>query len=203
MSIVDNIDKIADWVKEKICKGVLLKLPPDYDEENAQDDENYEYKLVEPTVFKLYIPTKDKLLPINNFLTPSVCVRLLHGIDFRDKGNMSVQLLFSTWSAGDHNKDVFHLNKKDNKNYFNLDENSYDRNSEGWRDVWNFVDKTLRTLEESEKIGTLRIMKEKGIEFSPIKEQEAIPDFYPFWFACIEFSVEYNILRNKDFNDLL
>ena len=78
------------------------------------------------------------------------------------------------------------------------------KNGEGWRDAWNFVDTALRLIENAEYLGDLRVIKEKGITFGPVTEQDAVPDFYPYWFAWAEFSVEETLTRNpKSYQHLL
>ena len=71
------------------------------------------------------------------------------------------------------------------------------KNGEGWRDAWNFVDTALRLIENAEYLGDLRVIKEKGITFGPVTEQDAVPDFYPYWFAWAEFSVEETLTRQR------
>ena len=74
----------------------------------------------------------------------------------------------------------------------------------GWRDAWNFVDTALRLIENAEYLGDLRVIKEKGITFGPVTEQDAVPDFYPYWFAWAEFSIEETLTRNpKSYQHLL
>ena len=59
-------------------------------------------------------------------------------------------------------------------------------------------------IENAEYIGSLRVMKEDGITFGPVSEQDAVPDFYPYWFAWVEFSVEEPLTRTpKDYQHLL
>ena len=78
------------------------------------------------------------------------------------------------------------------------------KNGEGWRDAWNFVDTALRLIENAEYLGDLRVIKEKGITFGPVTEQAAVPDFYPYWFAWAEFSIEETLTRNpKSYQHLL
>lgn len=80
----------------------------------------------------------------------------------------------------------------------------FEKNGEGWRDAWNFVDTALRMIENAEYIGPLRVMKEDGITFGPVSEQDAVPDFYPYWFAWVEFSAEEPLTRTpKDYQHLL
>ena len=48
------------------------------------------------------------------------------------------------------------------------------------------------------------VIKELGITFGPVAEQDAVPDFYPYWFAWAEFSVEETLTRHaKNYDHLL
>ena len=48
------------------------------------------------------------------------------------------------------------------------------------------------------------IRDRKGITFGPVAEQDAVPDFYPYWFAWAEFSIEETLTRNpKSYQHLL
>ena len=40
-----------------------------------------------------------------------------------------------------------------------------------------FVDTALRRIENAEYLGDLRVIKEEGITFGPVAEQDAVPDF--------------------------
>ena len=53
-------------------------------------------------------------------------------------------------------------------------------------------------------MGDLRVVKEQGITFGPFTEQDAIPDFYPYWYAWAQFTVEEILTRNpQNYNHLL
>ena len=53
-------------------------------------------------------------------------------------------------------------------------------------------------------IDGLVIDRSVPVKFGPFTEQESIPDFYPFWFAWVSFSVSYPITRNiRDIENLL
>ena len=78
------------------------------------------------------------------------------------------------------------------------------KNGEGWRDAWNFVDTALRLIENAEYLGDLRVIRRGSSPFGPVTEQDAVPDFYPYWFAWAEFSVEETLTRNpKSYQHLL
>lgn len=201
MPIVTSLDRVTRWVDENICKQVQLKLPAQSTDE--PEGAGYSYTLVTPAAFTLFIPTKDRLPPKILAPIPSVCVRLIEGNDSpRDSDrSMLLQLCFSTWDTGVHGPDII---KPDDQNpgkfIRSIGENArkfYERNGDGWRDAWNLVDVALREIENTEYIAGLRLEKEEPIKFGPLAEQDAIPDYYPYWYAWIEFRLSEKIVRKK------
>lgn len=208
MTVVEIIDKIVAWAKVEICEKVKLKVPPDDDEES--NSAGYQYTLANPACFPLFVPSKEKLPPSIPSPFPSVCVRILEGEDnlTSSTGNITIELALSTWSTGTHGNDIFYPDEE-NKGYIKrwtgAEADAYfDRAYEGWRDIWNFVDTVIRAVESTLTIDGIEIDRSVGVKFYPFKEQEAIPDFYPFWFAGVQFSVKRPIVRNiREFEDLL
>ena len=76
MSIVNSIETVRDWLTTEVCPLVKLKLPDD----NATDA-SYPYKLVNPTAFSLFVPSKDRTPPKVAAPIPSVCVQIVQGND--------------------------------------------------------------------------------------------------------------------------
>lgn len=105
MSVVNVIDTLAQWVEESISPNILLKLapPPEADEAG-----NYDYQLVHPAVFPMYVPTQEKLPPGVHSEVPSICVRFVKGADSvtERSGTMDVQLCLSAWNPGLHGRDI-------------------------------------------------------------------------------------------------
>lgn len=205
MSIVNSIEVVRDWLTNNVCPLVKLKLPDD----NATDA-SYPYKLVNPAAFSLYVPSKDRTPPKVAAPIPSVCVQLVQGDDnmIASTRGIKIRMCFSAWDPGYHGPDIYQSAGVGSGIYiqqYNAAANDYFvKNGEGWRDAWNFVDTTLRMVENSEYLGDLRVMKEQGITFGPVTEQDAIPDFYPYWFAWAEFSVEEALTRDpKSYSHLL
>lgn len=212
MTIVQSIETIRNWIEAHVCQQVELKLPDD----NAAA-ETYPYKLVKPAAFALFVPGKDRLPPSVAAPIPSVCVQLLEGSDslLESKGRIRVRLVFSTWNPGQHGPDTLppasgidiHAVPATGSGSLEHDgapAGSFTRNGDGWMDAWGFVDVALRELEAAEYLDGLRIIKEEGIAFGPLTEQDAIVDYYPYWFAWISFSVQYGIARTpQQLNDLL
>lgn len=195
MSIVHAIDTLTEWAKHNICDHIKLKMPPANLEAN---DDGYIYKTVKPTAFPMYVPTAEKLPPSIHSEFPSLCVRFVKGADSlasKERG-LDVQMCFSAWDPGLHGPDVFQPNEDMSFKRHGTDNAQFTRNGDGWRDVWNFVDIALRALESTTNIGGYTIDPQTPIEFGPLTEQEAIPDFYPLWFAWISFRLNYPLRRD-------
>lgn len=204
MSIVNSIETVKEWLTANVCPLVKLKLPDD----NATDA-SYPYKLVNPAAFSLFVPSKDRTPPNIAAPIPSVCVQLVKGDDdmIGSTRGIRIRLCFSAWDPGYHGPDIFTLKGNGDAYVQQYNEEAFaffEKNGEGWRDAWSFVDTALRVIENAEYLGELRVVKEDGISFGPVTEQDAVPDFYPYWFAWAEFSVEEALTRNpKTYNHLL
>ena len=72
----------------------------------------------------------------------------------------------------------------------------FERNGEGWRDAWNFTDIAVHAVESVTNICGYEIDRSVPVKFGPLTEQEAIPDYYPFWFTWVTFQLTYPLLRN-------
>lgn len=205
MSVVNLIDTLAEWATQNICEHIQLKQAPLPDE---PEDGGYDYKLVHPAVFPMYVPTSEKLPPNIHAPFPSLCVRFVKGADTVTErtGAVDIQLCFSAWNPGIHGRDILHpVDGKTFRPWTEAEAQTYFRQtSDGWRDVYNFVDIALRAVESVDCIGQYTIDKSTPVEFGPLAEQESIPDFYPMWFAWISFRVTYPLRRyNPDIENLL
>ena len=202
MPVVSIIDDIRKWVEDEICSKIQLKVPPDDTEPN---DKDYDHTTANPLAFAMYVPTKDKLPPPIKSVYPSVCVGFAKGTDSMDerKGSIGIQLSFSAWNPGIHGTDML-IPQGDGKYrvWSGPEANDYfQRYGEGWRDVWNFVDIARRALESTTDIKGHYIDMSTPIEFGPLITQEAIADFYPFWFAWMTFQIKYPLLRHIEENE--
>ena len=205
MSIVNSIESVREWLTENVCPLVKLKLPDD----NA-NDASYPYKLVNPAAFSLFVPSKDRTPPQIAAPIPSVCVQIVKGEDdmIAHSRGIRIRLCFSAWDPGYHGPDIFRPRGDGSGTYiqqYNEETSAYfEKNGEGWRDAWSFVDTTLREIENAEYMNGLRVIKEEGITFGPVTEQDAVPDFYPYWFAWAELTIEEMLTRNpKTYNQFL
>lgn len=223
-TIVDTLDKITAWTQINICNPVDFKLPPiiknqENDEirriverdisgdigDAGKDGAGYEYKRVTPVAFTWFFPSKDKLPPNIKAPTPAVCVRLSDGNDNRNIGNMNIELCFAVWNPGTHGSDIIFPSESESYTQWTGEEASeyFERNAEGWRDVWNWVDLALRKIESAESISGIMIDK-SSIKFGAFKTEGLMVDFYPFWHSYISFDISRSIVRNvKEYEDFL
>lgn len=174
MAVVKQLDKIKAWLEAEICPQFKFKQAND-----ELVDAAYPYELVNPNVFILYVPPKELIGEANR--VPSICIQFDDGNESMAKasGVLNLRLQFATFNPGEHTGDGFNIN------------------TEGWRDVWNFVDHIMRKLRDTELIDDLRIIKENGIHYGPISDQGQIPNFYPYYFAWMTFSVQYGMQSSK------
>ena len=175
MTIPESIERVTDWINQNVCPKIRLKLPDD-----AQNGAEYKVEAVNPTAFAMYQPGKDKLPPNVKAPFPSVVVQLLEGTDDMINKNwqLKLQLSFTAWNPGNHETDQ-----------------GFTRNAEGWKDVWNFVDRTLREIENAEYLNGLRVVKELNITFGQFQQEGQISDLYPYWGAWVILTIERAIAR--------
>lgn len=201
MSVVNTIDRITEWARDNICNKVKLRLPPE--DEDYDFDGVYDHELINPAAFALYVPTKDKLPPGVTSPIPSLCVRFRQGEDdlVRGSGSIEIELCLSAWNPGIYGADVLRPIKvgsdTEHRRWRGPEaDDHFERYGGGWRPLWNFVDVALREIESVTNLDGIEIDRSVPVKYGPMAEQEAIPDFYPFWFAWITFSVKYPIIRN-------
>lgn len=198
MAVVHILDRVTEWVRENICSQIKLKAPPM--NETDPTDEGYEYQLVTPAAFPLYVPVSDKLPPGILSPIPSVCVRFLEGAESlaSSKGTIGMQLCFSTWDPGLHGEDIRLPNEEGgSKSWTGPEAEAYfQRSGGGWRDAWNFVDIALRQLGNNLTVGGFSIDRKVPVKFGPLTDQGHIVEAYPLWFAWVSFSLAYDLRRN-------
>lgn len=201
MTITQCIDNVTDWLNVTVCPKIKLKLPDD-----NQNGREYTVKAVNPTAFAMYQPGSDKLPPgvISPF--PSVVVQLLEGSDnvTASNGRMKLQLSFTAWNPGNHAGELtraIQMTTASESADLNVQlgavdsEQSFTRDAEGWKDVWNFVDRALREIENAEYLNGLRVVKEEPITFGQFQQEGQISDLYPYWGAWVIFTIERGIAR--------
>ena len=201
MTIAQCIEKVTDWLNESVCPKIKLKLPDD-----NQNGKEYEVKAVNPTAFAMYQPGKDKLPPGVIAPFPSVVVQLLEGSDnmTSSNGRMKLQLSFTAWNPGNHAGELKRATQTttasgsedlDVKIGGVASEQSFTRDAEGWKDVWNFVDRALREIENAEYLNGLRVVKELPITYGQFQQEGQISDLYPYWGAWAIITIERGLAR--------
>lgn len=197
MTLLQSIDKVVDWLNDKVCSQIKLKLPDDY-----KNNSRYDVEYVKPAAFPLYVPGKERLPPSVSAPIPSVCVQLMEGSDdlLKRKRQLQIRLCLACWNPGEHGNGVLQPRKNTNAvggySYFATNEvtQKYARNMEGWRDSYNFADLVLRQLESTEYIAGHRLVKESGIKYGPFTEEGNIWDYYPYWHNWITFTLEAGVV---------
>ena len=202
MAIVNDLNKLRDWLQTEVCDTIQLKMPND-----AKNDDGYEYELVNPTAFTLYTPAKDRLPPNVKVPVPSVCIRLSEGEHRPREGvnKMKLILYFCTWNPGIHRQDNF-VPLEDGagiKGYNISAEAEYRRSADGWQDCYSFMDKTLRAIESAEYLADMRVVAEDGIKYGMASTQDGFIEDYPYWWAWIEFSVQAGNIRARSYDEFL
>jgi hypothetical protein len=196
MTLTNIIDKVTEWAQTTICDKLSLKLPDD-----DQNGDMFPGTTTTPAAFPLFVPAKDRLPPKANAPIPSICVQIKEGKDILTDGARTLKMRFSlaTWNPGSHGSQYADPAERSGtlggKVYQRRSDpetiNQYTRNMDGWRDLWNFADKTLQALEGTEYIEGLRLVKDgDGITFGPFTEDGTIWDYYPYWFMWIDFTLE-------------
>lgn len=209
MSIVNTLDRITEWAQKNLCEPVKFKTPPKEDEakvkktldrnlsgDQVNDGAGYEYKRITPIAFKWLVPSKDRIPDVQSPF-PSICVRLSEGDSERGSGTIPVELCFSVWNPGTHGSDIIKPLEDGSYEQWTGDDAKkfFERNNDGWRDVWNWVDLALREIESTDNLNGILIDR-TTVKYGPFKIEGEMADFYPFWFAYISFDVKYNVSRN-------
>lgn len=193
MSAVQMIDRLMSWAERTICPQVQLKQPV------KELDVDEELKTASPAVFAFYVPAKDRLPPGVLQPFPSLCVQVVEGEDDLNESSTRLKVRFSlsVWNPGRQKGEmIVPAGQSDPVE-------SYRRTLDGWRDVWNFADVVRRELKNAKELDGLRLVQEDGIRFGPYAENGSFTDFYPYWFAWMDFTVATGSPRRNDYEDYL
>lgn len=159
------IDDLTEWLQEKVCDKLEFKKA------SIKGDASYQYELVHPTAFSCYCPPQDKT---NLPTTPSVTVQIDNvADDLENESVVSVALVFAVWNTGTHD---------------NRGEPKFEKNLDGWRDLWQFIDTARRAMREEFSIGGYTITGD--ISSRPLSGESAIMGTYPYFFGEVTFMLE-------------
>ena len=198
MTLVQSIDKVVDWVRKNVCSQITLKLPDDY-----RNDASYDVEYVNPAAFPLYYPGKDLLPPTVRAPFPAVCVQVMKVSDdlLSRKRQLQMRICLACWNPGTHGGEAYHARENENAlggySYCKATEEAaqtYARNMEGWRDLFNFADLVLAKVEGTEYIAGHRLVKESAVDFGLFTEEGDIPGYYPYWHSWITFTLEAGVV---------
>ena len=202
-TVTYTLDKITEWLTANVCSRVKLKSAPVRREQEAKA---YEFELVHPEVFPLYVPTRETKPPDLKSTMPSICVQFVEGSDdaWTQKRTTRYRLSLAAWNPGTHGPDVF--NPTDGGEigpaYIQGDPGTFTPNHDGWRDLFNFLDVALREIESAHGLGGYELADE--IKYGLYDEEGAIRDYYPAWFAWIEVGLTTPLTIDRPaINDLL
>lgn len=196
MAITSDLDNIVEWFKNQVCPSIKLKVPDD-----TKNDGGYGVKFSTPAAFAMYIPTQDRKPPDVAAPIPSLCVQLLKGkhAPAQHMGQMTIQLALAAWNPGEHGGEkalpIENPEALGGYSYKREPSEEFKRSLEGWRDVWNFTDRVLAAIENTEYIAGMRLVKENGIEYGPFTEDGALVSYYPYWFCWVQFTLEHGLAR--------
>lgn len=197
MPIVDDVLRIRDWLEEYVCPQITLKRPND----DIQDSD-YPYELVHPQAFAM-TPPNILDVPIGDYPAPSITVRIdsreredVGDFVYQSQRRVPIILLFSAWDPGIHGKDLYlpaGTTVDGDVLYKRNEEDSFQVSAEGWMDSWNFVDTTLRIIENTQRLNGLTVdLNHIGWGGSDTEDLRA---YYPYWFAAIYMTVFEPMVR--------
>lgn len=212
MTVTDILDRVTAWCQKNICDTIDLKQPPS-DRRGSREKITHEVTYVHPTAFALFIPGKDRLPPDVTAPIPSLCVQLMEGHDLPDerKRVVSVRLCLAVYNPGTQSEEIIYPHEETSLDIPRCyrqgeGEDYYDRNFDGWRDSWNFMDRTLRAIENNPSIADgLVVDRAEGIKYGPFQTDGTIWDYYPYWHSWVTFKLEGELVNAipQDFRELL
>lgn len=177
MSTMAILEAVQAFLQEKVTPTIKLQKP--------NDSNVMEYSLVNPRVHVGWIPPKGYLPEGMESAIPCLII----GMDDASKDNMeeyNLRISAAVYSPG------LHAPNESGKIIYTPD-------FQGYQDLINLIDRTVRTLEENPIIGG------KGAVRDPIKwgiYQQEQP--YPYWYGWITLTVARPSIPSADIvRDLL
>lgn len=191
------INDITEWTADKICRRIKLKVPDDY-----SNDEEYTVEYMTPQAFPLFVPAQENLPPNIKAPVPSIAVQLMSGKDnIKDNiRTLKIRLCLSTWNPGIHPGEKYIPAEQ---GYKKDQAGEYERNVDGWKDLYNLQDIVLQELEGTEAFAGVQIKKDEPIEYGPFTEGGVIVDYYPYWLGWVSFTVYCGVVHRNPYEELL
>ena len=174
------IDDLTAWLQNEVCDKLEYKKPA---ERGSKEGAGYDYKRVKPTAYPCYCPPQDMAqVPA----APSVTIQIDNfSDDLNGENDINIALVFVIWNTGEHTSGGF-------KKTF-----------DGWRDLWQFMDKTRGEIKKNVSIAGYEVTSD--IKGRPLHGDSAILGTYPYFFGELTFSIKSvtSYERNKEIRDLL
>lgn len=208
-TLVDIVEGLTNWLNDKVCPQIQLLLPDD-----DHMDDSYRNKRVCPRAYPLFSPYgyDSPEYPVPG--TPGIVVGVLEGTDNQKAGTrtLTVQLQLISWAPGAYESELFRV-KKDPKaplgrKYFctdPYDHQTFERNKDGWKDSYNFLEIVLREIQKNELINGMRIkIKDGQLNYGHFRTDTGPMDLYPYWINYITFEVETgNVIPARSYQRML
>lgn len=185
MTLAKLIDDLVAWFQDNVASVHQFKVPPPDD---MPETDNYQYALAHPVVYPYLVPLIGEGLdqmteegtPLQ--IAPAIAVQTLDGNEESvseggSDGRVRVRVVFQLWNPGFHYIDV-------------EGKRSFRRNGDGWRDLHTLFD-TAHERIKAARILNGHLVIDGAISFSPLMEQGAVVDSYPFFHGEISFNVKF------------
>jgi hypothetical protein len=166
--IVALIDRLNEWTQENVCNTIELK------ERSEIADAAYAFKLVHPTAFPVYCSPDDKGRTVAPRV-PSVTVQMDKLVTKRGDGTANIAMIFVVWNPGEHD-----FSDPENK--------KFTKNTNGWRDLFGFMDHAISTIEKSLDAGGYVLDGE--ITARPLNGDQSLMGTYPYYYGELSFTVK-------------
>lgn len=162
--MIELIDNLTEWLQENVCNGLKFKKP------SNRGDSGYEYELVKPTAYSCFCPPQEKS---NLPQSPSITVQIDNfSDDLPNESVVNIALVFSVWNTGTHD---------------NREEPKFEKNLDGWRDLWHFMDKARKEIREHLNIAGYEL--KSAINGRSLAGESSILGTYPYFFGEITFTI--------------
>lgn len=180
-TITATVDDLVRFVQKKIAPKLEYNVPP-----QGGAIEGVTIERDHPTVFPFYIPSEDRLTD-GQHQSPSIAVQVHEGADERRGSRVfNVRLVLMIWAPGEWD-----------------DDGAFTRTMDGWRELFNGLDKIVKEIETAETIAECDVDYESGIRYGFLDIDGEIPDLHPFWFGRVDFRLVCGAPANKRFIGML
>lgn len=159
---VTSLTEICNYFQRTVLAGLLLQKP--------DDDDIMKYQLVTPSAHVGWIPP-DAILSLESAVSiPCIVVGLDDKTSTGDETTLNLRITVAVYDPGRHE--------------LHNDTMSYKPNFEGYKTLLNFMDKLeMQTLKDHVLAGAYELT-------SAIKSKMYEEQPYPYWYGCLQFSVQ-------------